>query len=60
MKTFKSILTALLVLTMVFAFVACSNSNKNGNADYRTLDDIKESGTINIGVFSDKNPLTCC
>lgn len=23
---------------------------------YRTLDDIKESGTINIGVFSDKNP----
>ena len=23
---------------------------------YRTLDQIKESGTINIGVFSDKNP----
>jgi len=23
---------------------------------YRTLDEIKESGTINIGVFSDKNP----
>lgn len=26
------------------------------NAIYRTLDEIKESGTINIGVFSDKNP----
>ena len=26
-----------------------------GNEVYRTLDEIKESGTINIGVFSDKN-----
>ncbi len=26
------------------------------NAGYRTLDEIKESGTINIGVFSDKSP----
>jgi len=26
------------------------------NEVYRTLDEIKESGTINIGVFSDKNP----
>lgn len=26
------------------------------NTTYRTLDEIKESGTINIGVFSDKNP----
>jgi polar amino acid transport system substrate-binding protein len=23
---------------------------------FRTLDEIKESGTINIGVFSDKSP----
>lgn len=28
----------------------------DANAVYRTLDEIKESGTINIGVFSDKNP----
>ena len=29
----------------------------NGSSEvYRTLDEIKESGTINIGVFSDKNP----
>ncbi len=27
-----------------------------GNAIYRTLDEIKESKEINIGVFSDKNP----
>lgn len=27
-----------------------------GNEVYRTLDEIKESGTINIGVFSDKTP----
>ena len=27
-----------------------------GSEVYRTLDEIKESGTINIGVFSDKNP----
>ena len=27
-----------------------------GTEVYRTLDEIKESGTINIGVFSDKNP----
>ena len=29
-------------------------SASNGN--FRTLDEIKESGTINIGVFSDKSP----
>lgn len=32
---------------------AASNDNKTV---YRTLDEIKSSGTINIGVFSDKNP----
>ncbi|MDU4976262.1 MAG: transporter substrate-binding domain-containing protein [Hungatella hathewayi] len=33
-----------------------ANSRKTQNVVYRTLDEIKESGTINIGVFSDKNP----
>ena len=28
----------------------------DSNAGFRTLDEIKESGTINIGVFSDKSP----
>ncbi len=40
---------------------AASSAEGSSNADggktvYRTLDEIKESGTINIGVFSDKNP----
>ena len=29
---------------------------KSSNTIYRSLDDIKKSGVINIGVFSDKNP----
>jgi polar amino acid transport system substrate-binding protein len=40
---------------------AASSAEGSANVDggktvYRTLDEIKESGTINIGVFSDKNP----
>ena len=35
---------------------AQGSQGANGNAIYRTLDEIKESGTVNIGVFSDKNP----
>lgn len=31
-------------------------SEDTGDAIYRTLDEIKESGKITIGVFSDKNP----
>ena len=33
--------------------MAATNENKAG---YRTLEEIKAAGTINIGVFSDKNP----
>lgn len=37
-----------------------NSAEKEASADsdavYRTLDEIKENGTINIGVFSDKNP----
>ena len=39
------------------ASTAASGSAASGSSVvYRTLDQIKESGTINIGVFSDKNP----
>lgn len=31
-------------------------TEKEGKTIYRTLDEIKKDGTINIGVFSDKNP----
>ena len=58
----KKILTLLLALVLALgAFVGCGSSDEtsgsgDGNVVYRTLDEIKESGTIKIGVFSDKNP----
>lgn len=33
-----------------------SSAKKDSETVYRTLDEIKKDGTINIGVFSDKNP----
>lgn len=39
-------------------FAGCGSAGgevKSGGA-YRTLDEIKESGTVNVGVFSDKHP----
>ena len=42
--------------TSAQAFTAAGESNASTGQVYRTLDEIKESGTINIGVFSDKNP----
>ncbi|MGN0968014.1 MAG: transporter substrate-binding domain-containing protein [Oscillospiraceae bacterium] len=54
MKNLKKILALTLSLALVvLTLAACGKSDK---AVYRTLDEIKESGTINIGVFSDKNP----
>ena len=53
---------------MALSLAACSNSNGSSSASdstddssaasgsYRTVDQIKESGEITIGVFSDKNP----
>lgn len=68
MMKLKKILTLLLVLTMTAAmFTGCkSKSDENDNVNneesetgesaVRTLDEIKESGKIVIGVFSDKKP----
>lgn len=67
MKRLKKVLALALSLALVFALTACGSENDGGSASndagsaskgvvYRTLDEIKESGTINIGVFSDKNP----
>jgi len=58
----KKIITLLLMLSVITAvFIGCgkakeneTSANKTGKA--RTLDEIKESGTIKIGVFSDKKP----
>lgn len=58
MKTLKKILAFALALTLIAALAACGSAKPTA-ADgkvYRTLDEIKASGTVNIGVFSDKSP----
>ena len=52
MKKFTVKVIAILVL---LALALPSAAAEDGKV-YRTLDEIKASGTINIGVFSDKNP----
>ena len=47
--------TAILVL-LTLAFSVMTTAAAESGKVYRTLDEIKESGKINIGVFSDKNP----
>lgn len=56
MKRITKIISAILAVLVVTAvFAGCSSSNDNSTANgFRTLDEIKSSGTINIGVFSDK------
>lgn len=72
MKIFSKIKKYTVILaTLVFAGVlltACgggdsdsgtgsdSSKKSSSGAIFRTIDDIKKSGTIKIGVFSDKNP----
>ena len=58
-KLLKRAGAALLVLMMIAAtLTGCSQESdkKDGKTVYRTVDEIKASGTINIGVFSDKSP----
>lgn len=64
----KKILEVLLAVGIIAGVIAgCGNSNTTQNgaenasqasatAKARTLDEIKKSGKIKIGVFSDKNP----
>ena len=69
--TLKKLIALTAAVTTLFAMAACGKSEEAadtaGDAEtagttetddtvYHTLDEIKESGTINIGVFSDKNP----
>ncbi len=61
-KNFKKIAAlGLALVTMTGILAGCGSSSKDAgssasNKGYRTLDEIKESGEINIGVFSDKAP----
>ena len=66
MKNATKLTAAALAATMSLSLAACGGSASTGTAAdnaasgnetvYRTLDEIKADGTINIGVFSDKNP----
>ena len=49
----KKLLALTLTLLFVFALIPAA---AQAAPVYRTLDEIKADGTINIGVFSDKNP----
>lgn len=51
----KLISLTVSVLLLSVGFAACGTNN-NGAASFRTVDEIKESGKIVIGVFSDKAP----
>lgn len=63
----KLISTALTLGLTLTALTGCGKAASTEAVDsvpeskeeaqiYRTLDEIKESGSVNIGVFSDKNP----
>ena len=54
MFTTKKITAVLLSLILVFTLSSAAFAAND--PVYRTLDEIVASGTINIGVFSDKNP----
>lgn len=56
MKNLKKLLALTLAGALTLGMTACGSSSKKSVTVYRSLDEIKESGTINIGVFSDKNP----
>lgn len=69
MTKFKKIISLLTILTLSLVMLsACkskegsktanetSGSNSSSKTTARTLDEIKESGKIKIGVFSDKKP----
>ena len=51
----KLLSLTVAALLLVVGLTACG-SNNDASASFRTLDEIKESGKIVIGVFSDKAP----
>lgn len=62
MKTLKKIASVFAAAAMAFSLAACSGNNSseadggNTSGKFRTVDEIKSSGEVTIGVFSDKNP----
>ncbi len=57
MNIFKKIAAAFTAAAVALSMTACSGSSSDAQSGaYRTVDQIKESGEVTIGVFSDKNP----
>lgn len=65
MKAFKRLASIFTAAALALSLAACSkggsdsgstDSSASTQATFRTVDEIKESGTVKIGVFSDKNP----
>ncbi|MGN1108751.1 MAG: cysteine ABC transporter substrate-binding protein [Oscillospiraceae bacterium] len=69
MRTFKKIASIFAAAAMALTLAGCAGGNNSGanstdggsdapasSGAYRTVDQIKESGEVTIGVFSDKNP----
>lgn len=52
----KLISLTLSALLLAGGLTACSDKDDDTSASFRTLDEIKDSGKIVIGVFSDKAP----
>lgn len=64
-KLLKKWTAITLALALAGSFAGCGTAgneakaaaaDNGGKGTYRTLEEIKKDGTINIGVFSDKNP----
>ncbi len=55
-KIFGAILTLAMMAGLVTGCGQAQETNTGATAEARTLEEIKEDGTIKIGVFSDKNP----
>ena len=56
LKKAGAALLALMMIATVLTGCGQESDKKDGKTVYRTVDEIKASGTINIGVFSDKSP----
>ncbi len=57
----KKLLTVLMIATLALGLAACGGVEEEGapvadKAGTRTVEEIKKSGEITIGVFGDKKP----
>ena len=55
-RMIKWITLAVAALLLTVGLAGCGNTQNEAAASFRTLDEIKGSGKITIGVFSDKAP----